>query len=191
VDSIEHAVSHAGGGLTWALSERQQDLVLRVGPAPFNHDTSTWGGAVGSIYLTRGDSARARVYFQLALTAQERLVADEPSHVDQQQHLGRLLALLGRRQEAIRRGEQAMALARERGSVLVMEYVRAGLAAIYVDTDEHGAALAQIDTLLRGPSRFNPGRLREEDDYAALRGDPRFERLLAAHEVMAPASPAD
>ena len=102
VDSIEHAISHASGSLDWILSERQQDLILRVGPAPFSHDTSTWAGAVGSIYLRRGDSARARAYFQMALTVQEHLVADEPSHLDQQQHLGRLLAFVGRKQEAIR-----------------------------------------------------------------------------------------
>ena len=139
----------------------------------------------------RGDSARARSYFQMALAAQERIVADEPGHLDQQQHLARLLSFVGRKEEAIRQGEQVMALARNRGSVLVMEYVRAGLAAIYVRSGEHAAALAHIDTLLRGPSRFNPGRLREDDDYMSLRGDPRFERLLAGHEVMAPESPSE
>ena len=84
-----------------------------------------------------------------------------------------------------------MALARERGSVLVMEYVRAGLATIHAHSGEHTAALAHLDTLLRGPSRFNPGRLREDDKYTPLRADPRFERLLAAHEVMAPEAPTE
>ena len=191
MDSIEHAVNYAGSSLSWMLNDTQRELALRVGPAPFNHDTSTWGGAVGSIYLLRGDSARARAYFRTALTVQERLVADNPGHLDQQQHLGRFLALLGRKQEAIRWGEQAMALARAHGDVHVMEYIRAGLAAIYVHTGEHTAALAHVDTLLRSPSRFNPGRLREDDDYTALRDDPRFKRLLAAHEVMIPESPSD
>jgi hypothetical protein len=38
---------------------------------------------------------------------------------------------------------------------------------------------------------MNPGRAREDYDYAPLRRDPRFERLLARHEVMAPVTPAD
>jgi hypothetical protein len=38
---------------------------------------------------------------------------------------------------------------------------------------------------------MNPGRLREDFDYAPLRRDTRFERLLAKHEVIAPVSPSD
>ena len=69
--------------------------------------------------------------------------------------------------------------------------MRESLAEIYVLIGDRDAALAQLDTLLLGPSRMNPGRLREDFDYAPLRRDPRFERLLARHEVMAPDSPSD
>ena len=94
-------------------------------------------------------------------------------------------------ESATTQGEEAFALARASGDVLTIDYIRANLSAIYALIGDHDAALAQLDTILRRPSRMNPGRLREDFDYAALRRDPRFERLLVAREVMAPLSPAD
>jgi len=55
----------------------------------------------------------------------------------------------------------------------------------------HNAALAHLDTVLQGPSKMNPGWLREDFEFAPLWRDPRCERLLAAREVFAPVSPSD
>jgi serine/threonine-protein kinase len=191
LDSTEHAVGFAAPGLAWMLDGRQRDLILRTGPGPFGNDPSGWGPAVAMVYLMRGDTVRARAYADSARIVLERVVRDDPDNPDQRQHLGRMLGLLGRKAEARAQGEEAFALARATGDVLTMDYNRESLAEIYVLTGDHDAALAQLDTVLRGPSRMNPGRLREELDYAPLRRDPRFERLLAKHEVMAPISPSE
>lgn len=121
----------------------------------------------------------------------ERVVEDDPNSPQQRQHLGRMLALLGRKGEARAQGEKAFALARATGDVLTIDYIRETLAENYVLIGDHDPALAQLDTLLRSPSRMNPGRLREDFDYAPLRRDPRFEQLLARHEAMAPVSPSE
>ena len=189
LDSTEHAVSF--GSLVWMLDERQRDLILRTGPGPFGNDPTGWAPAVATVYLIRGDTVRARAYVDSGLTVQERVVRDDPYAPDQRQYLGRMLALLGRKAEARAQGEEAFALARASGDILTIDYIRESLAEIYVLIGDHDAALAQLDTLLRGPSRMNPGRLREDFDYAPLRRDPRFERLLARHEVMAPVTPSD
>jgi hypothetical protein len=46
------------------------------------------------------------------------------------------------------------------------------------DTD---GALAHIDTLLAMPSNVSVGALRLDAVWAPLRGDPRFQRLIAQH----------
>ena len=191
LDSTEHAVYFASASLVWMLDERQRDLILRTGPGPFDNDRSSWAGSVATVYLMRGDTMRARAYIDSARVVQERLVREDPDNPDQRQHLGGMLARLGRNAEARAHGEQAFALARATGDVDMIDYMRVALAGIYVRLGDHDAALVQLDTVLRGPSKMNPGRLREDSDYAPLRQDPRFERLLAKHEIMAPASPSD
>jgi serine/threonine-protein kinase len=191
LDSITHAMYFGAIGLEWMLGERQHALVLRAGLGAFGNDRSTWASAVGRAYLRRGDTLRARAYVDSARMVQERLVRDDPGNPDQRMHLASMLAFLGRKAEARAQGEEAFAAAGATGDVVMIDHIREGLAGLYVLLGDHDAALAQLDTILRGPSKTNPGRLREDIEFAPLRRDPRFERLLAKYEVMAPVSPTD
>jgi hypothetical protein len=49
-----------------------------------------------------------------------------------------------------------------------------------LDVGERERALAELEAVQRSPARFAAGRLRFDPHFAALRGDPRFERLIAA-----------
>ena len=191
LDSTEHAVYFASASLVWMLDERQRDLILRTGPGPFGNDRTSWAGSLATVYLMRGDTMRSRAHIDSARIAQEGLVREDPDNPDQRQHLGGMLARLGRKAEGRAHGEQAFALARATGDVDMIDYMRVALAGIYVRIGDHDAALAHLDTVLQGPSKMNPGRLREDLEFAPLRRDPRFERLLARHETMAPDSPSD
>ena len=191
LDSITHAMYFGAIGLEWMLDERQQGLILRAGLGAFGNDRATWANSVGKAYQRRGDTVRARAYIDSARMVQEQLVRDDPGNPDQRQHLASMLAFLGRKAEARAQGEQAFAAANASGDVVMIDYIREALAGLYVLLGDHDAALAHLDTVLRGPSRMNPGRLREDIKFAPLRRDPRFEQLLAKYEVMAPVSPTD
>ena len=50
---------------------------------------------------------------------------------------------------------------------------------IYLLGGEPGKALDQLEPLLRKPYYLSPGWLRIDPEFASLKGNPRFERLIA------------
>ena len=94
----------------WVLDESQQQLLLRLTPAAFDNDRSAWATVLMQLYWLRGDRTRARAYADSAwqdTQVQLRAVPGDP----QRQVIGALaLAYLGRKDEAIALGLQALRL---------------------------------------------------------------------------------
>jgi TolB-like protein/Flp pilus assembly protein TadD len=178
VDSVALVIGFASWGLPWVLNEQQQNLVLRQSPAAFDNDTTSWGPAIASIYRLRGDRIRERAYMDSARAPQATLVRNDPENADQRQHLGYVLAVLGRKADAIREGERALAQARKGKDQTFIPYVQEQLARIYVTVGEPEKALDLIEPLLTIPYDFSPGWLKLDPAFSPLRGNPRYERLV-------------
>ena len=109
----------------------------------------------------------------------ERMAREHPEDSRIHGSLGIAYAGLGRKDDAIREGRLAveqLPISREalRGTF------RAGeLAQIYVKVEDQDAALALLDQLLTVPSPFSTSILRLNPAWEALRGNPRFQRLIA------------
>jgi serine/threonine-protein kinase len=89
-------------------------------------------------------------------------------------------AALGHKDDAIREGRRAvelMPVSKDaiRGPLLI-QY----LAVIYACTGDKDLALEQLSVVARIPARLSYGYLRLHPYWDPLRGDPRFEKIVAS-----------
>jgi len=134
---------------------------------------------LAQVYALRGDQTRARTYADSARIAIEARLRAAPSDAGQHVSLGLALALMGRRPDAIREAELGVALLPVGKDAYVWPYLHHQLARIYVLAGEPEKALDQLERLLKIPYYLSPGWLRIDPNFAPLRGNPRFEQLIA------------
>jgi serine/threonine-protein kinase len=168
--------------LYWVLEEEQQQLVLRLSPSAFDGDRAVWADVLMQTYWNRGDKVRARAYADTALVALREQLKGSPN--DPQRHLfsGLALAYLGRKAEAIREGVRGAELAPLNKDQSNGAYGQHILLRIYLLVGENEKALDLLEPLLKIPYYVSPGWLRIDPTFAPLKGNPRFERLLAASD---------
>jgi tetratricopeptide (TPR) repeat protein len=164
--------------LPWALDDDQQQLLLRLPPSAYDGDRGVWGIVRGSTYYLRGDRARARVYADSARLGFEETLKATPDDPQRLVFLGLALAYLGQKEQAIKAGERAVALDPVSRDGLRGPYMQHQLARIYIVAGEPGKALDQLEPLLKIPYFLSPGWLRIDPNFAPLKGNPRFERLV-------------
>jgi Flp pilus assembly protein TadD len=93
-------------------------------------------------------------------------------------YLGIALAYMGRRMDAIREGERGLALVPISQGSAARQDPQHNLARIYVLAGEPEKALDLLEPLIE-TNYLSPGRARIDPAFAPLRGNPRFERLVA------------
>src|SRR5262249_61393316 len=91
-------------------------------------------------------------------------------------------AHLGRRAEAIAEGKRAVALWPISRVAYDGAEIQHQLVRIYLLVGEPEEALDQLEPLLKTPYYLSPGWLRIDPTFAPLKGNPRFERLVAGKE---------
>jgi tetratricopeptide (TPR) repeat protein len=163
--------------LYWVLDETQQQLLLRLRPSDYGDDRATWGLVLAETYALRGDQPRAQIYADSARIAFEQILRAAPTDA-QRSLLGLALAYLGRKTEAVREGRRAMELSPIARDAFFGPYLQHQLARIYLLVGEPEKALDELESILKKPYYLSPGWLRIDPNFAPLRGNPRFERLV-------------
>ena len=165
--------------LFWLLDDSQQQLLLRLTPATFDGDRGTWGGILAETYALRGDLARARSYADSGRIGYEQTLASTPEDPQRLAFHGLMLAYLGQKAAALRDAERAVSLAPASRDSYMGPYIQHLLARTCVLVGEPEKAIDQLEALLKMPYYLSPGWLRIDPSFAPLRGNPRFDRLVA------------
>ncbi|PYL69043.1 MAG: hypothetical protein DMF28_04700, partial [Verrucomicrobia bacterium] len=136
-----------------------------------------WTGLVGRI---KGDAAAALAAFDVARAVQEQLARARPDSGARLSGLGLIDAGLGRKEDAIREGRQAVELTPIAKDSLEGPEVVINLAAIYAWVGERDLAIEQLEIAAKIPNGVHYGDLRLDPTWDPLRGDSRFEKIVAS-----------
>ncbi len=126
------------------------------------------------------DEAAAQSAFRAARLEVARAVQAQPDYAPPLCVLGLIDAGLGQKTQAIEEGQRACALLPVAKDSINGELSMEFLALIYAWVGEKDRAIEQIAATLRFPGRLNYGYLRLHPFWDPLRGDPRFEKIVAS-----------
>jgi TolB-like protein/Flp pilus assembly protein TadD len=128
----------------------------------------------------RGDAAVARTAFTVARAEVEKTMREQPDYAQGLIALGLIDAGLGRKDDALREGTRAVELVLIANDAIDGADLIVNLAIIYAWTGEKDLALKKLAEAAQLPSSVNYGSLHLHPDWDPLRGDPRFEKIVAS-----------
>jgi len=135
--------------------------------------------AEGLLARIKGDAAAARAAFTAA-RAQEEAVRARPDDGQTFCLLGLIDAGLGLKEEALREGRRALELIPVAKDTNAGPQVLYFFAVICAWTGERDLAIEQLETLAKMPLGVSYGELRLDPHWDPLRGDPRFDKIVAS-----------
>ncbi len=129
----------------------------------------------------RGDESAARAKFSNARKELEQTVRDQPDYAPALCALGVIDAALGNREDAIRQGLRAVELVPVSKSAVEGAMLVQYLAVIYAWTGDKDRAIDGLTEAAKLPGGvISYGDLRLNPFWDPLRGDPRFEAIVAS-----------
>jgi TolB-like protein/class 3 adenylate cyclase/Flp pilus assembly protein TadD len=134
----------------------------------------------GMFARVQGDEAKAKAAFAVARSEVEKTVEKQPDFPAALSFLGIIEAGLGRKEEAIREGRRGCELLPISKDAIDGTFLAVNLAQVYVWTGEKDLAIAQIEAAERVPNQLSYGLLKLHPTWDPLRGDPRFEKIVAS-----------
>ena len=134
----------------------------------------------GVIARMMKDEGTARVAFMAARAEQEKAVQAQPNYGPSLCVLGLIDAALGRKEEALREGRRAVELLPVEKDALNGPLMITYLAMIAAWADDKDLACEQLAIAIRPPSTVSYGQLKLLPFWDPLRGDPRFEKIVAS-----------
>jgi TolB-like protein/class 3 adenylate cyclase/predicted Zn-dependent protease len=132
-------------------------------------------------YIARalGEKEKARAGFTEARKILEETAQKRPESAEVPVYMALCDAALGKKEDAIREGKEAMAkrpIAKD--ATMGVRYAT-HLAQIYAWAGEKDLAIEQLASVAMMPNGPTPGELQKSADWDDLRGDPRFESIVA------------
>jgi TolB-like protein/class 3 adenylate cyclase/Flp pilus assembly protein TadD len=136
-----------------------------------------WEGVVAR---WQGHSAKAHAAFSAAHSEMEKTLEKHPDFASALSLLGVIDAGLGRKEDALREGRRACELLPISKDAITGVALAVNLAQIYAWTGEKDLAIEQIAQVERVPNTLSYGLLKLHPYWDPLRGDPRFEKIVAS-----------
>jgi TolB-like protein/Flp pilus assembly protein TadD len=134
----------------------------------------------GLLAKLRQDAPAAHAAFMAARAETEKLVRAQPENVKPLSALAFIDAELGDKEKAIREGRTACDMRPPAKDAVDGVLLINNLARIYALTGEKDLALEQLDIVSKIPFGPSYGELRLDSEWDPLRGDPRFEKIVAS-----------
>jgi tetratricopeptide (TPR) repeat protein len=161
-----------------AAAER---ALAALGDNTFGPNAVAFSRAYGEGLLARmkGDVAAAHTAFTAARNAQEQIVRAQPDYGPALCVLGLIDAGLGRKEDALREGRRAIELLPVAKDSLNGPLMINFFAVTCAWIEEKDLALEQLHIAAQLPGALNYGSLKLHPQWDSLRGDPRFEKLVA------------
>jgi len=176
----------AGPRYTLALFDRDWDAAGLAAALLSQKNSLRWTMGlgrdfwVGVVARLKGDETSARAAFMRARAQQEEEIRGHPDDVSLLADLGLIDAGLGRKEEALNEGRRAMELESSVKDSSPEPYAKLCFAIICAWTGERELALGQLEALTKTPGYHTYGDLRLNPMWDPLRGDPRFEKIVAS-----------
>ena len=157
-----------------ALTNYPREGVVHNG---VNNPRAYWDGVIARC---QGDSAEAQAAFTAARREVEKTVERHPDFAAALSLLGMIDAGLERKEQAIQEGRRACELLPVSKDAIDGADIAINLAQIYAWTGEKDWAIEQIAAVERVPNTLSYGLLKLHPYWDPLRGDPRFEKIVAS-----------
>jgi TolB-like protein len=146
------------------------------------HSRDFWLGVVARL---KGDAVAAQAAFVRVRAGLEQELRIHPDNVHLLAHVGLVDAALERKEEALSEGRRAMQRLPTAQDSMFGEYTTEGFiktrfAMICASVGERELALEQLEAVTKIPGGPSYGALRLDPMWDPLRGDPRFEKIVAS-----------
>jgi len=176
----------AGAWLLCALAERDvaaaKDALFALAETPLSDDVVEFNRPFveGVIAHMMNDDDQARSAFSVARAEQQKIVQVQPDFGPPWCVLGLIDAALGRKEEALREGRYAVELVPVEKDAVRGPAMIKYLAIIAAWAGDKDLASEQLSVALRFPNPPSYGELKLLPFWDPLRGDPRFEKIVAS-----------